>query len=200
MAAVKRTARSKSKSRKTFKAKTKAPAKKNIKNVKALKKAAKKSTKKAAKKTKGKRSSPTVIVRNSGIHGKGMFANAAFAKGERIIEYKGKRIPEAEADEKYGDDEGTHTFLFLLDNAIVIDANFNGNSARWINHSCDPNCDANEVKGRMYIEALKPIKPGDELTYDYHLIVEERRTPALKKMYACFCGTRKCRGTILGER
>ena len=151
-------------------------------------------------KNKTKRTSPRVIVRRSKIHGKGVFANALLPKGSRIIEYKGKRISEKAADDKYGDDEGTHTFLFLLDNEIVIDANFQGNSARWINHSCDPNCEAAEENGRMYIEARRTIRPGQELTYDYQLIVEERYTPALKKMYACACGSRRCRGHILGPK
>jgi SET domain-containing protein len=141
-----------------------------------------------------------IVVRCSGIHGNGVFANMRIPKGTRIIEYKGKLITEAAADAKYGDDEGTHTFLFLLENDMVIDASRNGNSARWINHSCDPNCDAVEKNGRVYIEATRDIKPGEELGYDYQLIVEERYTPALKRLYACGCGARKCRGTILGSK
>ena len=141
-----------------------------------------------------------ITVRHSNIHGKGVFATKLIRKGTRIIEYKGKRISENAADEKYGDDEGTHTFLFLLDNQIVIDANDDGNSARWINHSCDANCDANEENGRMFIDAIRDIQPGEELTYDYNLIVDERYTPALKRLYACGCGARKCRGTILGRK
>lgn len=149
---------------------------------------------------KKKSSSPLVVVRNSKIHGKGVFANALLPKGSRIIEYKGRHITEKAADDKYGDDAGTHTFLFLIENEMVIDANYEGNSSRWINHSCDPNCDANEEEGRVYIEALRTIKPGQELTYDYQLIVEERYTPALKRMYACGCGSKKCRGHILGPK
>ena len=141
-----------------------------------------------------------IKVHRSEIHGRGVFAVTRLAKGTRIIEYKGKRITEQAADDKYGDDEGTHTFLFLLDNEVVIDANYNGNSARWINHSCDPNCEANEEKGRMFIDARRNIRPGEELTYDYNLIVEERYTPALKRLYVCRCGSKKCRGTILGRK
>jgi SET domain-containing protein len=150
--------------------------------------------------TPKRKSRRRITVRHSDIHGRGVFANTLIRKGDRIIEYKGKRIKEKVADEKYGDDEGTHTFLFLLDNQIVIDANYQGNSARWINHSCDPNCDANEENGRMYIDALRDIKPGEELTYDYNLIVDERYTPAVKRLYACGCGSRKCRGTILASK
>ena len=151
----------------------------------------------AATQTKPRR---RITVRRSKIHGKGVFATTLLPKGTRIIEYRGKRIPEAVADEKYGDDEGTHTFLFLLDNKVVIDANYHGNSARWINHSCNPNCETNEENGRMFIDALRTIRPGEELTYDYNLIVEERYTPALKRLYACYCGSEKCRGTILGRK
>ena len=141
-----------------------------------------------------------IIVRHSNIHGKGVFATTLIPKGTRIIEYKGVRIEEDAADEKYGDDEGTHTFLFLLENQIVIDANHRGNSARWINHSCDPNCEAVEENGRMFIDALRDIQPAEELTYDYQLTLEERYTPALKRLSACGCGSRNCRGTILASR
>lgn len=140
-----------------------------------------------------------IHVRRSSIHGKGVFAAKFIRKGTRIIEYKGMRISEAEADRKY-DDANPHTFLFLLDGEIVIDANFGGNSARWINHSCDPNCEPVEEKGRMFIDAIRDIPSGAELTYDYNLIVEERHTPALKRRYACSCGARKCRGTMLGAK
>jgi hypothetical protein len=139
-------------------------------------------------------------VRRSGIHGKGVFAAASIPKGTRIIEYKGVRMSEDAADEKYGDDESPHTFLFLLDDKTVIDANRRGNSARWINHSCDPNCETNEEDGRLFIDAMRDIRRGEELTYDYKLIVEERYTPALKRLYACGCGSRNCRGTILGRK
>ena len=141
-----------------------------------------------------------ITVRNSGIHGKGVFAATSIPKGTRIIEYKGARMREEAADEKYGDDESPHTFLFLLDDKTVIDANRCGNSARWINHSCDPNCETNEENGRLFIDAIRNIRCGEELTYDYKLIVDERYTPALKRLYACGCGSRRCRGTILGKK
>jgi SET domain-containing protein len=141
-----------------------------------------------------------ISVRRSNIHGRGVFASCAITKGERIIEYKGRLIKEEVADDLYGNDEGTHTFLFLLENKMVIDANYGGNSSRWINHSCDPNCDATESDGRMFIFAVRDIRAGEELTYDYNLIVEERYTPALKRLYACGCGARRCRGTILGAK
>ena len=151
-----------------------------------------------AQKTKRRR--PRVVVRGSAIHGKGVFATRAIAKGERIIEYKGKLITEEAADERYGDDEGNHTFLFLLDNDMVIDANRGGNSARWINHSCSPNCEPVEEGNRLYIHAIRNIRAGEELSYEYNLVIEDRYTPAIKRLYACRCGTRKCQGTFLAAR
>jgi uncharacterized protein len=149
---------------------------------------------------KRRKTTRRISVRNSGIHGKGVFATKFIRKRTRIIEYKGIRISEAAADEKYGDDQSPHTFLFLLENQIVIDANYNGNSARWINHSCHPNCETTEEKGRLFIDSIRDIQRGQELTYDYNLIVDERRTRALKRLYACGCGTRKCRKTIFGAK
>lgn len=143
---------------------------------------------------------PAIIVRGSEIHGRGVFAARAIAKGERIVEYKGTLITEAEADERYGDDETNHTFLFLLDNDMVIDAYRGGNSARWINHSCNPNCEPVEEDNRLYIHATRNIKAGEELGYEYNLVIEDRYTPAIKKLYACRCGTRQCHGTFLAAR
>jgi len=140
-----------------------------------------------------------ISVRRSGIHGRGVFAATFIPKGTRIIEYEGRHMSEKEADRKY-DDSDPHTFLFLLDGRIVIDASHDGNSARWINHSCEPNCEPVEEHGRMFIDAIRDIPPGGELTYDYNLIVEERHTPALKRLYACACGARKCRDTMLGAK
>lgn len=148
----------------------------------------------------GKIRSPIIIVRGSEIHGKGVFAARAIAKGERIIEYKGKVITEEEADDRYGDDDTNHTFLFLLDNDMVIDAYRGGNSARWINHSCNPNCEPVEEDDRLYIHAIRNIKAGDELSYEYNLVIEERYTPTIKRLYACRCGTSKCHGTFLAAR
>jgi SET domain-containing protein len=151
-----------------------------------------------AKKAKPRR--PIIVVRGSAIHGKGVFATRAIAKGERIIEYKGKLITEAAADDRYGDDEGNHTFLYLLDNGMVLDANRGGNSARWINHSCSPNCEPVEEGNRLYVHAIRNIKAGDELSYEYNLVIEDRYTPAIKRLYACRCGSRKCQGTFLAAR
>jgi SET domain-containing protein len=90
--------------------------------------------------------------------------------------------------------------LFSVDDKTVIDATRWGNSARFINHSCTPNCEAIEEEGRIFIETIKKVALGEELTYDYNLILEERHTPAVKRAHACFCGTRRCRGTLLGVK
>jgi hypothetical protein len=141
-------------------------------------------------------------VRRSPVHGKGVFATQPIRKGTRIIEYKGKRVNWDWASRKYAPVEGrpTHTFLFELDDGRVIDANQGGNAARWINHSCSPNCQAIEEDGRVYIEALRAIRPGEELGYDYRIQLEERLTPAEKKRWPCYCGSRKCRGTLLAPK
>jgi uncharacterized protein len=138
-----------------------------------------------------------IIVRRSGIHGRGVFATAAIPGNTRLIEYKGERVVD---DERDADDASTHTFLFMLDEELVIDGSRNGNSARWINHCCEPNCEAVDENGRVFIETLRAIEPGEEITIDYNLYLEVRYTAALKRQYACRCGAGQCRGTMLEER
>jgi SET domain-containing protein len=146
------------------------------------------------------------VTRRSNIHGNGVFATAPIAKGERLIQYKGKLRTHAQVDRAYGgEDETGHTFLFTLNDKYVIDANIDGNGARWINHSCSPNCEAVTVedeggdlrRDRVYIEARKDIKPGTELTYNYGIVLDEPHTAKLKKLWACRCGSRNCTGTML---
>ncbi|MBD3403466.1 SET domain-containing protein-lysine N-methyltransferase [candidate division GN15 bacterium] len=141
-------------------------------------------------------------VRRSGIQGKGGFAIRRIRKGQRIIEYTGKRLTEDEVDELYDDSEQDrhHTFLFSVDEDVTIDAAQGGNEARFINHSCDPNCEAVDEDGRIYIEAIKNIQPGVELTYDYNFDLDEPYTEKLKQFYLCRCGSPKCRGTILNVK
>jgi len=136
-------------------------------------------------------------ARNSGIHGKGVFATTLIPAKTRLIEYKGERLTDAQVDRRYANDEDPHTFLFSLDGGKVIDASRGGNSARWINHSCAPNCEAVEDEGRVFIETLRTIHPGEELSYNYGIVLEERHTPAMKRLYECRCGARCCKGTIL---
>ena len=139
-----------------------------------------------------------IEVRTSVIHGRGVFARRAIPKGTRIVEYVGERISTQEADARYDDDamERAHTFLFTVDEDTVIDGARGGNEARFINHSCEPNCEAVNEDGRIYVEALRPIAPGDELTYDYNLERGEL-TPGWRERYACSCGAPSCRGTLL---
>lgn len=149
-----------------------------------------------------KAAKPRVAVRNSPIHGRGVFAVNTIAKGARILEYTGERMSHAEADRRYGDlhEGSSHTMLFAATDKVVIDATKRGGPARWINHSCAPNCEANEEDGRVFIDAIRPIKPGQELSYDYNLVLEERHTPKLKREHPCHCGAPKCRGTLLGSK
>jgi SET domain-containing protein len=118
------------------------------------------------------------------------------------MEYIGERITHKEADRRYAveHEHSPHTMLFSVDDKTVIDATRWGNSARFINHSCSPNCEAIEEDGRIFIGTTKKVPAGGELTYDYNLVLEERHTPAIKKAHACFCGTRLCRGTMLGSK
>jgi hypothetical protein len=139
-------------------------------------------------------------LRRSPIHGRGVFALRKIGKGERIIEYTGERLSHDEADRRYPVDDSNHTMLFIVDDTTVIDATRKGSSARWINHSCRPNCESVDEEGRIYIEATRAIRPGEELTYDYNLVLEERHTPAAKRENPCFCGEKRCRGTLLGRK
>src|SRR4051812_48432244 len=141
-------------------------------------------------------------IRLSRIQGLGAFATRRIAAGTRLIEYAGERLTPAQADARYPDVPGErhHTFLFAVDDDVVIDAAVNGNDARFINHSCDPNCDAVIDHGRIWIETIRDVELGEELAYDYAYILEERHTPAAKKRFPCTCGAGRCRGTILGKK
>jgi len=141
-------------------------------------------------------------VRRSGIQGLGGFATRPIPAGTRIIEYAGERLTPAEAEARYPDTLGErhHTFLFAIDDEVVVDAAVNGNEARFLNHSCAPNCDAVIDDSRIWIESIHDIEVGEELVYDYAYILEERHTPAAKKRFPCFCGAITCRGTILGKK
>ncbi|MGI8890390.1 MAG: SET domain-containing protein [Chthoniobacterales bacterium] len=140
-----------------------------------------------------------IAVRRSGVHGRGVFARQDIPRGNRIIEYTGERISwkAAQALPPTDPDDPHHTFFFSLDDGQVVNAAVDGNEARWINHSCAPNCRTDEVKGRVYIYARRKIKAGEELFYDYSLEPADRRTKALEQIFRCDCGSKKCRGTML---
>jgi SET domain-containing protein len=141
-------------------------------------------------------------IRPSRIQGLGAFATEPIRSGTRVIEYAGERLTPEEADERYPDNAGErhHTYLFAIDDDIVIDAEVDGNEARFINHSCDPNCDAVIDDKRIWIEAIRDIAPGEELAYDYAYVLEERHTPSAKRRFPCNCAAPNCRGTILAKK
>jgi len=141
-------------------------------------------------------------VRTSAIHGRGVFAARTIRKGTVIIEYRGERTTWELASERPDSDPSNpnHTFIFATSDGGVIDASRRGNAARWINHSCAPNCRTYEdARGRVFIAARRTIRAGDELTYDYGLVLDGRVTRKLRAEYACHCGSKRCRGSLLGE-
>jgi len=144
-----------------------------------------------------------IQVRKSGVHGKGVFALRPIAAGDTIIEYTGEIISWPVALDRHPHDpkDPNHTFYFSLDDGShVIDAKHGGNASRWINHACEPNCEADETEGRVFIKALRKLKAGEELFYDYGLVIAERYTAKLKKEYECRCGAKSCRGTMLSPK
>lgn len=141
-------------------------------------------------------------VRESGIHGKGVYAIRPIKAGDTVLEYKGEIITWQEALDRHPHDpsQPNHTFYFHLDDGHVIDGKFKGNSAKWINHSCAPNLEAEQDGDRVFLKALRDIAVGEELFFDYGLVIDARMTAKLKKEYACWCGSPKCRGTMLASR
>lgn len=138
-------------------------------------------------------------VRKSSIHGKGVYAIRPIRAGERVLEYKGKIITWAKAQKIHPHDpsQPNHTFYFHLDDKHVIDGKQNGNSSRWINHACEPNLEAEQSGMRVFFKTLRDIEAGEELLYDYALMIEGRKTAKVQKEYACLCGAPSCRGTML---
>lgn len=140
-------------------------------------------------------------VRRSPIHGRGVFALRSLAAGERILEYRGlvTSWPEAARNHAHRQVEG-HTFLFGLSDGRVIDGGRGGNSARWLNHACEANCEAVEDDGRIFIEATRRIAAGEELFIDYSLEIPNLKRRKSLDDYRCRCGARNCRGTMLARR
>jgi SET domain-containing protein len=151
------------------------------------------------KKTLKRRRTPLFEVRHSPVHGYGVFAARRIRKGTTIIEYLGDRVSHAQADARYDDKDpnDNHTFLFTVDAKTVIDAGVNGNEARYINHGCDPNCESTTVSKRIFIEAIRTIQPGEELSYDYQIQRDNDDAPNVDEIYACRCGAKNCRGSML---
>lgn len=179
--------------------------------TKSAKKSVRKSAKKAAKSTATARKSRPgkagpvnewMELRRSSIHGLGAFARTDIPKGTRIIEYLGERISNAEADRRYDDEKMKmhHTFLFILNSRECLDAAFDGNESRFINHSCDPNAEAFIPRGHIWIEAIKNIPKGAEIAYDYGFEDDPNYTVDDYRRYGCRCGARNCRGTIVDTK
>lgn len=145
---------------------------------------------------------PSFEVRRSPIHGNGVFARRKIEAGERIVEYEGERITSEESGIRAEEGGGpvNHTFFFSLADGNIIDGGSGGNDSRFINHACEPNCEAYEEDGRVFIHALHDIDKGEELKYNYALIYEERHTAAVKKLFECRCGAPTCTGTMLAPK
>src|SRR5438093_6205425 len=155
-----------------------------------------------ATRTVSPRSSPRnkwLVLRRSGIHGRGVYARVDIAKGTRLIEYTGEHISNAEADRRYEDEKMRrhHTFLFILNSRTCIDAAAGGNISRYINHSCDPNCEAIIEGQHIWIDAIRDIRAGEELAYDYEYDWLPEYTVKDLEFYGCHCGSANCRGTIV---
>jgi uncharacterized protein len=145
---------------------------------------------------------PMIEVRHSPIHGYGVFALRKIRKGTTVIEYLGDRVSHEKADARYEDKDASdsHTFLFTVDSRTVIDAGINGNEARFINHGCDPNCQSVSMNKRVFIEAIRTIRSGDELSYDYQIQRDPEDAPEVDVIFACRCGAPSCRGSMLEPR
>jgi uncharacterized protein len=145
---------------------------------------------------------PLIEVRYSPIHGYGVFARRQIRKGTTILEYLGDRLSHSQADARYAHKESrdNHTFLFTVDSRTVIDAGVNGNEARYVNHGCDPNCESVNRGRRIFIEATRTIRPGEELAYDYQIQRDADDPHDIDQIFSCRCGAPGCRGSMLIER
>jgi hypothetical protein len=126
----------------------------------------------------------------SAIHGQGVFAAAALKRGERVIEYLGEKITKAESARRC---ERQNWRIFALDDEFDLDGDFDWNPARLVNHSCAPNCEADCEEGRIWITALRDIRPGEEITFNYGYDWEAYEE------HPCRCGAAECVGFIVAE-
>jgi uncharacterized protein len=149
-----------------------------------------------------RRKTPLFEVRHSRIHGYGVFALRRIRKGTNIIEYLGERVSHELADARYADKDPLdgHTFLFTVDAKTVIDAGVNGNEARFVNHGCDPNCQTVQIGKRIFIEAIRTVRPGEELAYDYRIQRDADDPANIDVVFRCLCGAQNCRGSMLVAR
>lgn len=151
------------------------------------------------RKSSSTRRAPMFEVRNSRVHGFGVFALRRIRRGTTVVEYLGERVSHRVADARYADKPASdsHTFLFTVDARTVIDAGSGGNEARYINHACDPNCESVTLKRRVFIKAIRTIQPGQELFYDYQIQRDRDDAPDIDAIFACRCGAASCRGSML---
>ena len=133
-------------------------------------------------------------IKKSNIDNRGLHAATNIKKNTKIIEYKGKiiTVKETETNPKFDNDKAI--YLFNLNKKYDLDGDFKYNTARLINHSCDPNCEVFGTGLKVWVYAMKNIKKGDELSYDYGFSFDEDY-----KNYPCKCGTSKCVGYIVRE-
>ncbi len=143
-----------------------------------------------------------VRVGRSRIHGKGVFAKRRIPRGTRVIEYAGARVPVTQLFVEMAEGAPPPVYSIRLNETMVIDGARGGNDARFINHSCDPNCEAYVFDDHVYIYAMREIARGEELTFDYKLgaAFGRRRRKGDLDAYACACGSPKCRGTMIARR
>lgn len=143
-----------------------------------------------------------IRVGKSRIEGTGVFAKRNIPKGTRIIEYMGKRKSLSRQLVEISEGKPTHIYTFRLSEHTVIDGALNGNEARFINHSCNPNCETYTFDDKVYIYAMRDIKRGEELSYDYHLGTSMRggMKQIDKSLYVCRCGSPHCTGTMISEK
>ena len=135
-----------------------------------------------------------VRIGNSRINGQGLFAVQDITKGTRIITYIGEKITRKESARRL---EAGNAYIFHLNYRYALDGETLANTARYINHSCDPNCEALITGKKIFIHALRGIYPGTELAYDYQYERTGRNDAKLEKFYLCKCGAENCRGSIM---
>lgn len=137
-------------------------------------------------------------VRDSDVHGTGVFAKSDLPANTTLLDYEGEIISweQACADHEAAGTAG-HTFYFDLGDGTVIDGGANGNDARWINHGCEPNCETEADGDRVTITTVRDIAAGDELFIDYNLVIDDPDDPEEQALYTCRCGAAGCRGTML---
>ena len=137
---------------------------------------------------------PKFIRKKSGINNWGLFVGQDFKKGDKVIEYKGKKYTHKQVEEDERFDNSKAIYLFTLNKRTVLDGDTKSNTAKFINHSCDPNCDVDIIKGKIWIIATQDIKKGDELSYDYAFSYDKDF-----RQFPCKCGSKNCCGYIVRD-